>query len=192
MTSQPENGTEESGSGGRKQRRPSAALPNLVTLTRILFSAALLGFPAFSAPFYAFYAAAGLTDVLDGYLARRLGAASAFGAKLDTAADFVFAAVCLCRLIPVLALPRWLLIWIAAVALIKGINLASGFLLRKRFVAPHTRMNKITGALLFALPLTWTAVDPRIGGAVTCAAATFAAVQEGHFIRTGKDKEDIP
>jgi len=40
---------------------------------------------------------------------------------------------------------------------------------------------------LCALPLTLPGLDVRISGAVVCAAATFAAVQEGHFIRTGRD-----
>ena len=115
-----------------------------------------------------------------------MDAATPLGAKLDTAADLSLVAVCLIRLLPVLDVPRWLMIWIAGIALIKGINLVCGFVVKKQFVALHTVMNKVTGTLLFLLPLTIAWIDLRISAAVVCAVATFAAVQEGHYIRTGK------
>ncbi|MBO4384239.1 MAG: hypothetical protein J5854_02305 [Clostridia bacterium] len=46
-------------------------------------------------------------------------------------------------------------------------------------------MNKATGKLLFVLPLTLAFIDLRYSGAIACAAATFAAIQEGRLIRTG-------
>jgi CDP-diacylglycerol--glycerol-3-phosphate 3-phosphatidyltransferase len=161
-------------------------LPNIITGSRILLSVALLFCPPLSAPFYAVYLAAGGSDILDGFLARRLNAATPLGAKLDTAADLSLVAVCLIRLLPVLNVPRWLVIWIAVIALIKIVNLVSGFVIKKQFVALHTVMNKVTGALLFLLPLTLAWIDLRCSAAVVCAVATFAAVQEGHFIRTGR------
>ena len=45
-------------------------------------------------------------------------------------------------------------------------------------------MNKITGFLLFALPLTVTIIDLRYSAVIVCTVATFAAIQEGYFIRT--------
>ena len=51
-------------------------------------------------------------------------------------------------------------------------------------------MNKVTGILLFALPLTLTVIELKYSGAVVCAAATFAAIQEGHLIRTGTGNND--
>ena len=125
--------------------------------------------------------------MIDGVVARKTDTVSELGSKLDTAADFVFAAVCLIKLIPVLRIPMWLCIWIAAIALIKGINFASGYVLRKEFLALHTTMNKVTGLLLFALPLTLSFIDLKYSGVITCIAATFAAIQEGHYIRTGKE-----
>ena len=55
--------------------------------------------------------------------------------------------------------------------------------MRKRFVAVHSVMNKVTGILLFILPLTLRALDIKYTGAVVCTVAAFAAVQEGHYIR---------
>ena len=123
--------------------------------------------------------------MLDGFVARRTNTASSLGAKLDTLADFVFAAVCLIRLLPLFVLPLWLRSWIALIAAIKFVNMISGWIMHRRFVSEHTRLNKLTGLLLFALPILLPAVDLRFAAGVVCSIATIAAVQEGHYIRTG-------
>ena len=156
---------------------------NLITVLRIVFSAALLFVPALSPAFFVFYTAAGVTDVLDGFVARKTNTVSEFGSKLDTAADFVLVAVCLVKLLPVLDVPIWLFVWVAVITLIKAINLISGFVVQRRFVSAHTVMNKITGGLLFALPFTLPFIPLKFTGAFVCAAATVAAIQEGHLIR---------
>lgn len=95
--------------------------------------------------------------------------------------------VCLIKLLPVLHIPAWLYAWIGIIALIKVVNIISGLAVQKKLVAVHSVMNKATGVLLFLLPLTIPAVPLRDSAIVTCAAATFAAIQEGHFIRTGRE-----
>ncbi len=161
-------------------------MANIITGVRILCSIALLFSPVFSPSFYTLYIVAGLSDMIDGTVARKTGTVSEFGSKLDTAADFILTAVCLVKLVPVLDIPSWLLIWIAIVALIKMISIISGYVLYKEFAAVHTVMNKVAGILLFILPLTLTIIDLKYSGALVGAAATFAAIQEGHFIRAGK------
>ena len=54
--------------------------------------------------------------------------------------------------------------------------------------------NLITGlriicsiALLFVLPLTLPFINLKYSALAVCLVATFAAIQEGHFIRTGKE-----
>ena len=44
------------------------------------------------------------------------------------------------------------------------------------------------GILLFALPLTLSFINLNYSGTIVCAVATFAAIQEGHLIRTGAGK----
>ena len=165
-------------------------MANIITGIRIVCGIALLFFPAFSPAFYALYIAAGVSDMADGAVARKTGTASELGSKLDTAADFVLVAVCLIKLIPAVHFPTWLIIWIVVIAAIKAINLISGYVMRKKIVVLHTVMNKVTGILLFVLPLTLTFIDLKYSGAVVCAAATFAAIQEGHLIRTGNNDTD--
>ena len=125
--------------------------------------------------------------MIDGTVARKTGTVSEFGSKLDTIADFILVAVCLIKLIPVLDIPSWLVIWITIVALIKMINITFVYAIYKELVAAHTVMNKVTGILLFILPLTLTMINLKYIGAFVCAAATFAAIQEGHYIRSGSD-----
>ncbi len=165
-------------------------MANLITGIRIVCSIALLFCPVFSPAFYVLYVAAGLSDMADGAVARKTGTVSAFGSKFDTAADFVLVAVCLIKLIPVIYVPAWLIIWIIVIAVIRALNLISGYVMRKEIVVLHTVMNKVTGMLLFVLPLTLTFIDLKYSGAAVSAVATFAAIQEGHLIRTGTGNND--
>ena len=162
-------------------------MANAITLFRIAVSIVLLFCPAFSPAFYGFYIAAGLSDMLDGFAARKTDTVSELGARLDTIADFVLVVVCLIRLLPVLRIPAWLYSWIGMIALIKAVNIVSGFAVQKKLVTVHSVMNKATGALLFLLPLTIPVFPLKYSAIVVCAAATFAAIQEGHFIRTGRE-----
>ena len=161
-------------------------MANFVTSIRLVCAAVLIFTPTFSPAFYALYLLAGVSDMTDGWIARRTNSVSRFGAALDTVADFAFAAVCLIRLLPLLHIPRWMLVWTLLIAAIKVVNVLSGFIVHNRFVPEHTLLNKLTGALLFALPLAVSFVPLSFCGGVVCAVATMAAVQEGHFIRTGK------
>ena len=90
------------------------------------------------------------------------------------------------KILPVMEIPKSIWIWIGVIAMIKIINIISGFVVAKQFVSVHTAANKITGLLMFVLPLTMAVVELRYSALVVCVVATFAAIQEGHFIRTGK------
>ena len=127
--------------------------------------------------------------MVDGLVARKTNTVSKMGSRLDSIADVFFVAVSLFKILPAVDISTWLWIWIAVIAAIKVINILSGFLSQKRFVAEHTIMNKVTGFLLFLLPLTLTVIELNYSGAVVCCVATFAAIQEGHYIRTGKEVE---
>lgn len=97
-------------------------MANSITGIRIVCSIALLFCPVFSSVFYVLYIIAGVSDMIDGAVARKTGTVSEFGSKFDTAADFVLVVVCLIKLIPVIHVPIWLIIWIIVIAVIKAIN----------------------------------------------------------------------
>ena len=162
-------------------------MANIVTSCRILCSILMLFSHAFSVQFYILYLICGLTDMVDGTIARTTHTDSEFGAKLDSVADFIFVVISLVKLLPVIHIPRWLWIWILVSAIIKIINVISGYICMKRFISEHTIMNKITGLLLFLLPLTLSFIELNYSALVVCSVATIAAVQEGHFIRTGQE-----
>lgn len=65
--------------------------PNLISATRLALMPAVLGAAVARERelFVGLIAFSLLTDAVDGYLARRLGAESEFGRKLDSAADYV-------------------------------------------------------------------------------------------------------
>lgn len=160
-------------------------MANMITCIRMICSIVLVFCPAFSVSFYVLYVLSGVSDMLDGIVARHFKTVSDFGSKLDTVADLIFCLVCFIKIISVLKFERWMFIWIFVIALIKLINLISAYVVQKRFVACHSNLNKLTGALLFCLPLTLKVIDLRYSMVVIGIVATLAAIQEGHFIRKG-------
>ena len=158
-------------------------MANIITGIRIVLSVVLMFCQALSPTFYALYIAAGISDMIDGAVARKTGAVSELGSRLDTIADIVFVAVCLIKLLPVLHVPLWLYIWIAVIAFIKVANIAVGFVGQKELISVHSMMNKLTGGMLFVLPLTLAFIDLRYSAAVVCVVATIAAIQEGYLIK---------
>ena len=157
-------------------------LPNVISVLRIAGSIGLLFCDVTRWPFWVFYALCGISDMVDGWLARKLHAETKAGAIMDSVADIVFVACCTIRLLPALEIPAWLWIWAGVIVFIKMVNQVSALVVRKRFCFPHTWANKLTGFLLFlAVPTMFWSVIPI---AIVAAVATFAAVQEGHFIRT--------
>ena len=157
-------------------------MANIITGIRIVLSSFLLFCPAFSPAFFMLYIAAGVSDMIDGAVARKTGTVSEFGSRLDTVADIIFAAVCLIKLIPVLDVPIWVYIWIAVITSIKAANIAAVYIRQKEFISVHSMINKVTGGLLFVFPLTLTFIDLRYSAAVVCTVATAAAIQEGFTV----------
>lgn len=157
-------------------------IANAITGCRILCSFLLPVFDVFSTGFYITYILCGFSDMIDGSVARKADAVSGFGAKFDTVADMVFVAVAMIKLLPTVCVPKWILVWVIAIGVIKIFNIIWGYICHKRFVSLHTGMNKITGLLLFLLPLTLSYIEPGYSSAVVCFIATVSSIQEGLYI----------
>lgn len=93
------------------------------------------------------------------------------------------------KLLPILDIAAWMYVWIGIITIIKVINVISGFAAQKKYVTVHSAINKITGVLLFVLPLTVKFVDLRYSATIVCATATVAAVREGYYVRTGRNEK---
>ena len=158
-------------------------IPNLLSMSRIALCLPLLLVDAMTLPFWVLYLIAGLTDMLDGFLAKRWGVESKFGARLDSLADFVFVLTVGYKLFPWLKLPATLWMMTGLIALVKIINAICSYVVKHRIEYLHTKANKLTGFLLFIgmmaigqsyfVPAAW---------AIACI-ALFSALQEGHFLR---------
>ena len=156
-------------------------LPNIITLLRIAGSLGLLLCDVTGAAYWIIYALCGISDIADGWLARRLKCVTKKGALLDSVADICFVVCCVWKLLPILELPQWLWLWAGGIVVIKVVNQLSALVMYGHCCFPHTFANKITGFLLFiTVPMTFWSIIPI---AIVVAIATFAAMQEGHLIR---------
>ena len=164
-------------------------MANLITCVRILCGLILLLFPAFSKWFYVFYVAGGLSDALDGWVARRLGEVSDFGARLDTVADILFFGVVLIKVFSSIDFPFGIVLWVICIAVLRIFSIMLGFFANHKLVSMHSIMNKISGFLLFLIPLCignfpWKTVAVLV--IITCVIATVASIQELYLILKGK------
>ena len=97
----------------------------------------------------------------------------------------------LCRLLgglgllalPALTVPGWLWAWLALITAIKIGNLLWALRHGKGLMTAHTALNRLTGLVLFLLPLTLPWLDLRQSALPVCVLATAAALQEGKVLR---------
>ena len=162
-------------------------IANIITVSRIWGSICLLFCSAFSVAFYIVYLFCGITDMVDGTIARKTNSVSETGARLDTVADIVFVAVCFAKILPLIQLPFWLWLWIVVIAVIKTANIVWGLVRRKKLVSVHTLLNKATGFLLFLFPLILGVIEPIYSAVILCSLAIASAISELHYTRMGKE-----
>ena len=124
--------------------------------------------------------------MVDGTIARKTNSTSKFGSQLDTIADILFVVAAMIKLLPVIHIPGWLWIWGGVIAAIKISNIIGGYISKKQFISLHTVMNKVTGFLLFLLPLTIAFMEVKYTAIVVCAIATVSAIQEGIYVITNR------
>ena len=157
-------------------------LPNIITALRIAGSIGLLFCNTNGWMFWTLYVLCGLSDMVDGWLARKLQAESKTGSVLDSIADLLFVACCAIQLLPTMSIPSWLWILAGIIVIIKIVNQISSLIIIKRFCFPHTITNKLTGVLLFiTVPTIDWCIIPIV---IVAIIATFAAIQEGYYIGT--------
>lgn len=125
-------------------------IANIMTGLRIVLSLLIPVFLDDRMMVFILFIAAGLTDVLDGIIARWTGTASRLGAKLDSAADIVMFGVMIACAVVWAGADLWTLVpWLAAVAVVRVGNLIIAWLKFKTFAGIHTLGNKLTGLLIF-------------------------------------------
>ena len=127
-------------------------MANSITLLRIILSFGLLFIRPYGAIFFLIYTVCGLTDILDGYIARKTKTESNFGAKLDTISDLVFFSVVIIVLSDKIIKNPAYMFFIVSVCAIRLVSIVISFLKYRQFFILHTYGNKLTGFLLFFVP----------------------------------------
>jgi CDP-diacylglycerol--glycerol-3-phosphate 3-phosphatidyltransferase len=153
-------------------------LPNVLSGLRILLAIGLLLIPPLGLTFYVLYLICGLTDILDGALARRLQAESSFGSRLDSFADFLLVCILLWLLIPVIVPSGVVLIWVVGIGLLRLLAACTARIRFGRWCFLHTWGNKLTGGLLFLYPLSLCIVPSGGMQYTLCSIATLTAIEE--------------
>lgn len=184
------------------------SLPNLLTLSRILavpVLVALLWWPGWRLGYgmaFVLYCVVGITDYLDGYLARAHGTVSKLGIFLDPIADKIMVAAVILILCANGEIGGWHVI-AALVILIREIAVSGlrEFLAGLKVSVPVSRLAKwktafqmiALGALIlmgavpdFAIPFTAGWVNPAtVGFSTLWAAAALTVVTGWDYLRVG-------
>lgn len=156
---------------------------NYISVSRIIMSITLFVTETFSIAFYIIYIYCGISDMLDGFIARKSKNESKIGARLDSVSDIIFVIAAMIKILPILNLTNIIIIWMVFIVFIKIVNVTWSYICYKEIVLPHTIANKIAGFILFIAPFVIVNTNPIIFEIIICSIATFAAVQEGHYIR---------
>lgn len=168
-------------------------LPNFLTALRIPLSILLLFIKPLTPLFLFVYSVCGVSDILDGAIARKANSVSAFGSKLDSIADTVFLGSALIALLPKITVPAGLVIWILLIAAVRIASMTIVYRKYHTFALLHTYANKITGLLLFCFPYFCTFMNVTVSGAVLCAAASISAAEELAIVLLSKElSRNIP
>jgi len=128
--------------------------------------------------FFAIYSLCCVSDILDGYVARKTKTTSKNGEILDSIADFILIAIVLVIFIPLLAWERWMLYWIGIIALIRFLSLGIGFVKYRAVSFLHTYANKITGIALVFFPIMFWAFGITVTVFILCGVASLSALEE--------------
>ena len=164
-------------------------IPNILTGLRILCSALLLATPVYSSRFYLFYLVCGVTDFLDGRLARRLHAASKAGASLDNIADYTLLTSTAIRVLPTLEIETWSLIWGICMLIAHVTSSIIAWVKYKRVVVLHTLANKLLGGAVYAIPLLAGFGNQTILISTVSAFMCFSVPEEIYLLLTSKQLE---
>lgn len=162
-------------------------IPNIITAFRILGSLLMMFLEVMSLEFYVVYTLCGLSDVVDGCVARKFKIQSTLGATLDSIADLLFYAVMLLKTFPIWAkiLPVYFYYLLVAIFVVRLSSYIVAWIKYHKFASIHTYMNKLTGLCVFLIPYV-LGTNFFLGVCnVVCVIAILASTEELiiHFLR---------
>jgi len=137
-------------------------IPNILSTIRLISIIPLLLLTPFEWPFMTIYVIAGVSDMIDGPIARKFNFVSEFGAKLDSVADVFLVLVVVFRLMPLVEVSTMIIVWIFIAIATKFLSALIGYIRYKQLVILHTYANKFFVFTLFFFPLFYLFIDANI------------------------------
>ena len=152
-------------------------LPNLLTILRIFFVPLLVAvvvqerlqfqmgglLVANDMLALAIFIAAALTDLLDGYLARRWGQVTTVGMLLDPIADKLLISAALIALVQVRLVPAWMVIIVVgrefAISGLRGSAAAEGYTIRSSELGKTKMVTQVIAVMLLLLTVRFPALS---------------------------------
>lgn len=129
---------------------PLFTLPNILSISRIILSPLIFFIKDNKCVLFSFLLIIGLTDILDGYFARKYKKETKFGAKIDGIADIVFFnLLVLYSIIFEIDIIIRLKYFILIIILLKLFIFILGIIKYKKSGFLHTIGNKISGVIIF-------------------------------------------
>lgn len=153
---------------------------DIITFLRVIGTIILFTLQPLTASFFWVYAMTGLTDVLDGLIARKTKTVSDFGARFDSAADLLFYAVILIRVFPYLLtkLPNVICYAVAIIFFIRISSYITAGIKYRIFASLHTYLNKLTGIAVFLIPFLLVTDYVEAFCWIVCAFSALASLEE--------------
>lgn len=155
-------------------------VPNCITALRIVGTLFLLFLTPLSGVFYIVYTLCGLSDILDGWVARTTNSISELGSKLDSVADILFYTVSIVKMLPVLwrVLPIWVWYLVGGTLLLRAAAYIVAAIKFRRFASMHTNLNKVTSGGLFLVPYSILTPYTAAYCVIVVAIAALSSLQE--------------
>lgn len=161
-----------------KNKKMYNLLPNAISFLRIVCSIALLIVEPLSMSFIGLYLLCGISDIMDGFVARKLKMESNAGALLDSISDIIFTIILMVIFLPILDWKNWIVCWIVAITGIRILSLIIGACKFHTFATIHTYGNKVTGLALFLFPMLLKIAGIGVTAFLLCFIATLSAIEE--------------
>ncbi len=162
-------------------------IPNAVTVLRLFLAFILPLSEPTSSVFLTIVAVCGVTDVLDGFLARRWNAVSRIGSILDSTADVAFMIVLVLCLVSHYPLEPWMIAWISAIAVLRLLSFAIGYARHGEPGFIHTYLNKAAGLLIILSPFIIILMGLSASMILICSVATVSSVEFFYINMYSKD-----
>ena len=155
------------------ERKILLNLPNTLTLVRLVTIPLVITCLRFQGRWGSFFAAmflgmAFVTDILDGYFARRYDVVTVVGKLLDPLVDKILVCLTMIMLIPLGRIPAWMVMFIVAremaVTGLRGIAVSQGMVIQASSLGKYKTVFQSIATILLCLHYEYWGVDFHVVG----------------------------